>query len=173
MLPAGPKWKAKPWTTTHATKTPVTLYYRDPIECLQSLLRSPLLANQLEFVPYRLYKTADKLMRVYSEWMSGEAAWEMQVSPHFRLPITDTQRFSRTNFPQRQRSSVPFCPRTKLMSPLRLAIVGLIRSSLVLQISKWSIARRVHTIRSYFLRFYPSPGSLRRTKRSEVSWRVD
>jgi hypothetical protein len=79
LLPHGPKWHAKPWNSPHPTKYPLTLYYRDPIDCLQSLLKSPLLVSQIELKPYRLYKDAEKLIRVYSEWMSGNAAWNMQV----------------------------------------------------------------------------------------------
>jgi hypothetical protein len=80
MLPSGPKWRAKPWNVGHATKSAITLYYRDPIECVASLFNSPLLADQLDLVPYRLYETAEKTLRIYDEWMSGDNAWEMQVS---------------------------------------------------------------------------------------------
>ena len=33
--------------------------------------------------PRRLYKTAEKLERVYSEWMTGNSAWEAQVISWF------------------------------------------------------------------------------------------
>lgn len=79
MLPSGPAWRAKPWETTYPLLAPVQLYYRDPLECLQSLLISPLLADSVDFSPYRLYETSEKLIRKYDEWMSGDAAWEMQV----------------------------------------------------------------------------------------------
>ena len=58
---------------------PVVLYYRDPIECLQSLFSNPLLQDHIEFTPYCLYKTAEKLIRIYTEWMSGQAAENLQV----------------------------------------------------------------------------------------------
>jgi hypothetical protein len=57
----------------------MTLYYHDPLKCVQSLLQNPLLVNELEFAPYRVYQSAEKAMRVYSECMSGDNAWEMQV----------------------------------------------------------------------------------------------
>jgi hypothetical protein len=79
LLPRGPIWKCKPWPVTHPTKSPVQLFYRDPIECIISLLNSPLSANDIEFTPYRVFRTAEKLVRVYSEWMSGNVAWDMQV----------------------------------------------------------------------------------------------
>jgi hypothetical protein len=83
MLPSGPKWKCKPWVPPHPTKKPVRLYYRDPIECLECLFNNPLLADVIKLVPFRQFKTAEKLVRVFSEWMSGNVAWEMQASLHF------------------------------------------------------------------------------------------
>jgi hypothetical protein len=79
MLPPGPVWQAAPWSTTHPTKSPIELYYRNPMECIETLFNSPLLADNMELVPYRVYKTSKKIMWIYSEWMSGDAAWEMQV----------------------------------------------------------------------------------------------
>ena len=84
LLPRGPQWKCKPWPTSHPTKRPVNLYFRDGIECLSSLFGSPLVADHLQCSPFRVFKTAEKLVRVYGEWMSGNAAWDMQV----RLTIT-------------------------------------------------------------------------------------
>ena len=60
------------------------LFYRDAIDCLESLLSSPLLSDVIKLVPFRLFKTAEKLTRVYTKWLSGDAAWDMQVSPNCR-----------------------------------------------------------------------------------------
>lgn len=43
------------------------------------LMRNPLLQDQLELAPYHIFKTAEKSMRIYTEWLSGDAAWAMQV----------------------------------------------------------------------------------------------
>jgi hypothetical protein len=80
MLPAGPQWKHKRWKTKHPTKQPLHLYYRDPIDCLKTLMSSPLLQDHIHFTPLRIFKTAEKLCRVYSEWMTGNRAWDTQVS---------------------------------------------------------------------------------------------
>jgi hypothetical protein len=80
ILPPGPKWKALPWATTYPTKNPLTLYYRDPLECLQDLLSNPLVSDFIQFTPFRLWETAEKLMRIYTEWLSGDAAWRIQAS---------------------------------------------------------------------------------------------
>jgi hypothetical protein len=80
MLPTGPAWMCKPITTVYPVKNKINLFYRDPIECLKSLMRSPLLKDFITFTPFRLYQTSAKLVRVYTEWLSGNAAWAMQVN---------------------------------------------------------------------------------------------
>ncbi|KAF7333223.1 hypothetical protein MSAN_02429600 [Mycena sanguinolenta] len=62
-LPAGPKWKATVWKTPYPTKKPLTLYYRDPLCPLH---------------PLRFWESSEKLMRIYTEWLSGDHAWEIQ-----------------------------------------------------------------------------------------------
>ncbi|KAF8971462.1 hypothetical protein BDZ97DRAFT_1913940 [Flammula alnicola] len=58
ILPGGPQWKSKAWKT--------------------SLLHSPLVQDHINFKPFQKFRTAEKVMRVYTEWLSGEAAWNMQ-----------------------------------------------------------------------------------------------
>jgi hypothetical protein len=65
--------------TTVPTKRKLQLYYRDPIDCLQSILHSPLVKDHIEFQPFQLFRSAEGAMRVYTEWLSGDTAWEMQV----------------------------------------------------------------------------------------------
>ncbi|KAF8060125.1 hypothetical protein FPV67DRAFT_1564292 [Lyophyllum atratum] len=78
LLPTGPKWYSKPCRPVYPTKKEVHLYYRDPIECLQSLLHSPLVKDFIPFEPFRMFRTAEKVVPVYTEWLSGETAWDMQ-----------------------------------------------------------------------------------------------
>ncbi|KAG6907020.1 hypothetical protein DXG01_010889 [Tephrocybe rancida] len=78
ILPKGPQWKGKPWPSDHPTKVPLSLFYRDPLECIQSLLISPLVKDHLSLDPFHLFKTAEKLTRVYTEWLSGDLAWDMK-----------------------------------------------------------------------------------------------
>ncbi|KAF9455364.1 hypothetical protein BDZ94DRAFT_1316309 [Collybia nuda] len=78
MLPKGPEWLCKPWKTNVPTKTSTQLFYRDPLECIQSLLHHPLLKDHMHFTPLRVFETAAKTMRVYNEWMTGDVAWQMQ-----------------------------------------------------------------------------------------------
>ncbi|KAJ7913327.1 hypothetical protein B0H13DRAFT_2232352 [Mycena leptocephala] len=62
-LPSGLAWMSVPWKTTYPTKKPLTLYYRDPLECIQNLLANPLVQDFIQFTPFRLWKTAERLMR--------------------------------------------------------------------------------------------------------------
>ncbi|KAF9527842.1 hypothetical protein CPB83DRAFT_869722 [Crepidotus variabilis] len=78
ILPAGPRWVSKPVSPTTPTKKPTVLYHRNPLECIESLMRSPLLGDNVSFGPYQLFASAARVMRAYTEWLSGEAAWHMQ-----------------------------------------------------------------------------------------------
>ncbi|KAG2737085.1 hypothetical protein P692DRAFT_201684677, partial [Suillus brevipes Sb2] len=71
MLPSGPSWKCQVIPSIYPTK--------DPIECLESLFANPLFHDKLDFTPRHVYTMAAHLIQVYSEWMMGDAAWEMQT----------------------------------------------------------------------------------------------
>lgn len=89
MLPATPEWKFKNVSLTgHATKEPTFLFYRDALDCVEYLFGNPLFANRIDFSPVRLYHDSEQKIRVYTEWMTGDAAWKMQVclSPQFYMP---------------------------------------------------------------------------------------
>ncbi|KAH7918086.1 hypothetical protein BV22DRAFT_1108450 [Leucogyrophana mollusca] len=83
MLPSGPRWSCRPVTTSHLTKSPVRLFYRDPVECLEALFSNPTFHDKMDFSPRRVYEMSARLVRVYDEWMTGDAAWNFQSSiPH-------------------------------------------------------------------------------------------
>jgi hypothetical protein len=50
------------------------------VACLESILHNPLIADHIDMVPFQLFKTAEKTMRIYTEWLSGNQAWDIQVS---------------------------------------------------------------------------------------------
>jgi hypothetical protein len=81
LLPKGPVWQCKVWKTVYPTKKELTLFYRDPLECIQSILHNPLMKDHLELKPLRIFESASRAMRIYTEWLTGNAAWSMQVSP--------------------------------------------------------------------------------------------
>jgi hypothetical protein len=71
--------------TSCETKRPARLFYRDAVDCLAYLFSNPLFKDWLELSPYRVFETAERLVRVYSEWMSAGVAWGMQVRT--QLPL--------------------------------------------------------------------------------------
>jgi Plavaka transposase len=64
---------------------PISLYYRDPIKAIKSLLCRPSLADCMEFAPRRVWADASKTKRLYSEMSTGEWWWRNQV---FHLTVT-------------------------------------------------------------------------------------
>lgn len=61
------------------------LFYRDALDCVEYLFGNPIFANGIDFSPTRLYRNMEQMIRVYTEWMTGDAAWKMQVSFRFYL----------------------------------------------------------------------------------------
>ena len=45
----------------------IILYYRDPLLCLQYLMHSPLVQDHILFSLFKLYESAAKTMRIYTE----------------------------------------------------------------------------------------------------------
>lgn len=65
--------------TGHATREPMFLFYRDALDCVEYLLGNPLFSDSIDFCPIRLYQDAEQTIRVYTEWLTANAAWDMQV----------------------------------------------------------------------------------------------
>jgi hypothetical protein len=60
-------------------KSPVVLFYRDPLDCVEYLFSSPLLKGHITLVPKRQWTKDNYIRRIYREWMSSDTAWAMQV----------------------------------------------------------------------------------------------
>ena len=58
MLPTGPEWQCTPIDSIYPTKTKVQLFYRDPLQCIESILSNPLVNDHIKFTPFRLYESA-------------------------------------------------------------------------------------------------------------------
>ncbi|KAJ4494093.1 hypothetical protein C8J55DRAFT_416949 [Lentinula edodes] len=80
LLPPVPKWRARVMKTPplYPSRTPVVLYYRNAVEVLQDLMKSPLICDSLNFAPLQIFEDSRKLVRVYDSWLSGNRAWQMQ-----------------------------------------------------------------------------------------------
>ena len=80
MLPSGPHWQSHTLTLKVATKRKAIVYFRDPVECLQSLLSHPLFTSQISFVSQKVWSSSAQVVRIYEDWLSGDHAWGLQVS---------------------------------------------------------------------------------------------
>ncbi|KAG1852755.1 hypothetical protein DFJ58DRAFT_728406 [Suillus subalutaceus] len=78
LLPSVPKWQYRTMSMTHPTKQLLYLYWHDPLDCIESLFSHPLFAKEIDLTPTRIYDTMERTVRMYSEWMTGDAAWLMQ-----------------------------------------------------------------------------------------------
>ncbi|KAJ3834635.1 hypothetical protein F5878DRAFT_544520, partial [Lentinula raphanica] len=80
LLPPLARWKSKKmiFDPSYPTKKPAYLFYRDAVEVLQDILKSPLIQDYLSFTPLQIFEIAAKLNRVYDSWLSGERAWRLQ-----------------------------------------------------------------------------------------------
>ena len=62
------------------TKDPIALYYRDGLECFKFLFGNPLYRDHMEYIPRREFTTDEQSERLYNEMMTGDLAWNLQVS---------------------------------------------------------------------------------------------
>lgn len=79
MLPSPPRWKYQTVLTKFPTTKTLHVFYQDAIECLQSLLSHPLLVDSFNFIPRKVYESAECAVRIYYGFMTGDRAWELQV----------------------------------------------------------------------------------------------
>lgn len=80
-LPSVPKWQQQTIAplASYKTNIPITLFWRNTLTVVQDLYRNPIFSSCLEKNPYKLYMSADPSAQVYSEFMSGDFAWNYQV----------------------------------------------------------------------------------------------
>jgi len=80
LLPSPPEWHSTDIEPESGESlSELTLFWRDPIECVQHLLDDPRLANNMNFVPRKVYADKNKKDRIYHEMWTGNWWWRMQV----------------------------------------------------------------------------------------------
>jgi hypothetical protein len=89
VLPGAPQWH---WTDIEPESgeavADLTMFWRDPIECIQHLLEDPYLSQNMTFAPRRVYTSdAENKNRIYNEMWTGDWWWRMQVRTIVWLPI--------------------------------------------------------------------------------------
>ena len=73
-------------------KDPVYLYYRNALDCVKLLFNYPLFTDNMDFSPYWLFTFGECDVRVYTEWLSSDSAWELQVSSEHRILTSSVNR---------------------------------------------------------------------------------
>lgn len=59
-LPKAPAWKMQEISIDgYRTAKPIVLFYRDPLECIQALLRNPIFEGKWDFTSRRVYTDPD------------------------------------------------------------------------------------------------------------------
>ena len=61
------------------------LWQRDPVECVEELIRNPALRDVMAYVPERVYVDAKGENQIYDEMWTGDWWWETQVSTYHQL----------------------------------------------------------------------------------------
>ncbi|KAF8119429.1 hypothetical protein EV363DRAFT_1076614, partial [Boletus edulis] len=62
LLPPGPRWNYRIVPTSHPTKNPVILYYRDALDCIESLFNHPYYAPHMDYTPFCLFTMAERIV---------------------------------------------------------------------------------------------------------------
>ena len=67
--------------------------HRDPLECIQALLRNPTFEGKWTFSARWVYEDPNRQNRIYSDWMTSDSAWSAQVSTYLTLLIDTALNF--------------------------------------------------------------------------------
>ncbi|KAF9782579.1 hypothetical protein BJ322DRAFT_1157393 [Thelephora terrestris] len=85
LLPSGPPWKSTTVSIPgYTTKDPLVLYYRDPMECIEFLMKNPLFSGKIQYQPRQDFDVSGD--RTYGDWITSDGAWDLQC----RLPSHST-----------------------------------------------------------------------------------
>lgn len=55
------------------------MWKRNPLECIQDLLRNTAFRDHTEYVPRRVYRDVERNSRMYGEMWTADWWWNMQV----------------------------------------------------------------------------------------------
>ncbi|KAF9784417.1 hypothetical protein BJ322DRAFT_1141469 [Thelephora terrestris] len=81
LLPSGPPWKSTVVSLPgYATKDPLVLYYRDPMNCIEFTMKNPLFSGKIQYQPRQDFDSYGN--RTYGDWITSDGAWDYQS----RLP---------------------------------------------------------------------------------------
>jgi hypothetical protein len=83
-LPDPPCWYCQEMITEgYKSPHPVYFYWRDALEVIEYTFGSLIFVPHMQFDPQRLWSDQLKMEHIYSEYMTGDFAWQSQV--HCRI----------------------------------------------------------------------------------------
>ncbi|KAH8983317.1 hypothetical protein EDB86DRAFT_2811651 [Lactarius hatsudake] len=87
-LPDPPRWYCDRMVIEgYETEHPIYFYWRDALSVIEYIFGNPVFASYMQYDPQRLWTDASRTERIYSEYMTGDFAWQSQV----HLPDGATQ----------------------------------------------------------------------------------
>lgn len=87
LLPSPPQWRSRRVVVAGGlTAKPLTFFYRDGLECFKHLFGNPLFSEHMQYVSQRLWASAERSCRVYTEIMTGDLVWDVQVRASMTKP---------------------------------------------------------------------------------------
>ncbi|KAI6029188.1 hypothetical protein BKA83DRAFT_4489152 [Pisolithus microcarpus] len=78
LLPTTLRWNYRIIATSYPMKSPAILYFRDSLKCIEALFNHPYYADHMMYTPFRVFTSAERVIREFSKWMSRDMAWQMQ-----------------------------------------------------------------------------------------------
>lgn len=80
-LPAVPQWQHQEIKSVsgYKPKTPIVLFWRNPLEVVRQLFGNPIFSSCYEHSPYKLFARGST-DQVFHEFMGSDFAWNYQVS---------------------------------------------------------------------------------------------
>ena len=79
-LPDPPRWyHGEMFIAGYTSKQPLHFYWRDALEVIEYIFGHPAFAPYMQYDPQRLWTDLSRTERIYSEYMTGDFAWQSQV----------------------------------------------------------------------------------------------
>ncbi|KAH9009376.1 hypothetical protein EDB83DRAFT_2509004 [Lactarius deliciosus] len=87
-LPDPPRWYCDQMIIEgYKSEQPIYFFWRDALSVIEYIFGNPVFASYMQYDPQRLWTDASRTERIYSEYMTGDFAWQSQDS----LPDGATQ----------------------------------------------------------------------------------
>jgi hypothetical protein len=94
-------WRRDPGDNGQMEVEEMELWRRDPVECVKELIGNPAFRKVMKYAPERVFKDAERKVRIYDEAWTADFWWEIQVRGHLALvKQTDETDSKRKSSPQ-------------------------------------------------------------------------